>query len=238
MAVRKIYCEVVEGAVYEDRCIFKMSQTVEGNKTCERCILRELEDVKKSLSDGKQVKKKKRNRGLRRKCLDTTILSQKEQAPSPRNNKRGPVQRKKEFPKDSARESTSLVLDIRQLSELTGKARRTLQEWAQQGKIPAKKTEKGWEFSKIEIEEWLSGKDISTGADKNPSSPKAENLRVEGTEQEGSEKDSEVSNTDDLEGSSMNGLPKNGVTPKGISEEKTEALSLSDQTQNDPEVTK
>lgn len=122
MAVRKIYCEVVEGAVYSDRCLFRLREVVESSETCKNCILRELEDIKRSLSEGKKVKKKKRKRGRDRR--------------------------------------------------------------------------------------------------------------------DGSEKDSGTSKMEDPEGSDVNGLQEDGITPNEVSEEKAEALRLSNKTQNDPEVRK
>jgi excisionase family DNA binding protein len=46
LKVRKIFCEIVSGAVYSDRCLWKLRQAIEGNKACEECILRELEEIK------------------------------------------------------------------------------------------------------------------------------------------------------------------------------------------------
>ena len=46
MSNRKIYCEVIEGVVYDDRCLFKLSKIIEGNKTCKACVVRETERIK------------------------------------------------------------------------------------------------------------------------------------------------------------------------------------------------
>ena len=43
---RKVYCQVVEGVVYDDRCLFKLSKIIEKNRTCEVCIVREMERIK------------------------------------------------------------------------------------------------------------------------------------------------------------------------------------------------
>jgi len=51
---RKIFCEIVEGAVYEDRCLYKLSKVVEGNPTCKNCIIQELEVLKGK--KGKKIK--------------------------------------------------------------------------------------------------------------------------------------------------------------------------------------
>lgn len=69
--VRKVFCEVVEGTVYEDRCLFKLSQVIDGNPTCKECVLQEIEALKskrqiprtrcsKKLKRPKKLKKPKR----------------------------------------------------------------------------------------------------------------------------------------------------------------------------------
>jgi excisionase family DNA binding protein len=57
---RKVFCELLEAACYEDRCLFRLCQVVDGNKTCERCIVREV--------DGLRHRIKKEN-----KKSDTTV---------------------------------------------------------------------------------------------------------------------------------------------------------------------
>lgn len=47
MDKRKIYCEVLEGVTYDDRCLFRLSKVIEANPTCEHCILRELQLLKR-----------------------------------------------------------------------------------------------------------------------------------------------------------------------------------------------
>jgi hypothetical protein len=51
---RKIFCEVIEGIVYEDRCLYKLSKILEG-RTCGNCILRELERMKSGKAEGSSV---------------------------------------------------------------------------------------------------------------------------------------------------------------------------------------
>ena len=43
---RKVFCLVVEGIVYSDRCLYKLRQMINGSKTCQSCILQELEKLK------------------------------------------------------------------------------------------------------------------------------------------------------------------------------------------------
>jgi hypothetical protein len=68
MSDRKIYCEIIEGICYEDRCLFKLSKIIEGNKTCEACILRETERLKSvGMGENRLEKKKKVKPGPKRK---------------------------------------------------------------------------------------------------------------------------------------------------------------------------
>jgi excisionase family DNA binding protein len=150
MVERKIYCNVLEGAVYEDRCLFKLSKILEGNKSCENCILRELEKIKLS--------------GAKR----TYSTAEKRIRPE----HKGPRQVKKEIPsvclsriqegemepiKDAA-QITRQSYRVRDLVNLLGKSERRIRELAKEGKVPARKIGKGWQFSKEEIDQWLSRK--------------------------------------------------------------------------------
>ena len=63
MPNRKIYCEIMDGICYEDRCLFKLSKIIEGNKVCEACILREAEKLKETGPE----KKKKAKSGPKKK---------------------------------------------------------------------------------------------------------------------------------------------------------------------------
>src|SRR4030066_335450 len=47
MAGRKIYCNVLEGITYDDRCLFKLSKVIEANPECENCILRLYERMRR-----------------------------------------------------------------------------------------------------------------------------------------------------------------------------------------------
>ena len=46
--------------------------------------------------------------------------------------------------------------DVRFLSNLLGKSERRIQEWAKEGKVPARKVGERWQFLKEEIDRWLS----------------------------------------------------------------------------------
>lgn len=63
--LRKIFCEIVEGAVYEDRCLFKLSQVIDGNPICKECILQELEALKREKKIPKERKCSKKPERLK-----------------------------------------------------------------------------------------------------------------------------------------------------------------------------
>jgi hypothetical protein len=67
MSNRKIYCEVIEGVVYDDRCLFKLSKIIEGNKTCKDCVLHEIEKNKSSRIEKTDMKKRKRGKVKRKR---------------------------------------------------------------------------------------------------------------------------------------------------------------------------
>lgn len=80
MANRKIYCEVIEGVVYDDRCLFKLSKVIDGNKACEGCILRELEKSKEGKGYSKKrlrerEKEEQGRSGTSRRTLNNRIVS-------------------------------------------------------------------------------------------------------------------------------------------------------------------
>ncbi len=62
---RKIFCEIIQGVVYEDRCLFKLSKVIEGNRSCRGCILQEIEKFKsgKRKSKKRGEKRSKREKG-------------------------------------------------------------------------------------------------------------------------------------------------------------------------------
>lgn len=145
MVDRKIYCEVLEGVTFSDRCLFKLSKIIEGNRTCENCILRQLERMKsgkaersdindinvtKVTNDIKDIRRKRRRTKLRPK------------------RKPGPIA---DAPQDAEQPYT-----VQALIKLIGKPDRTIRKWAEKGKIPAHKVGKKWLFPKEEIDRWLS----------------------------------------------------------------------------------
>jgi len=148
METRKVYCEIVEGVTYETRCLFKLSKIIEGNETCENCILRQLERMKKAgrscandISNSKDIKDIKDIKGVKKKSR---------RAKARRGRKPGAIT---VAPPDPGQTYT-----VQDLSQLLGKPKRRIQELAQKGKIPGHKVGRHWKFPKEEIDKWLSEK--------------------------------------------------------------------------------
>jgi len=144
MTPRKVHCEVIEGLVYEDRCLYKLCQVTKDSKTCESCILRELErfkSVKTNVSDVSFI------------SSDIKISSDVSDG---RTGKRRSKRGRKRTPKFIGSETPKQMYSSQELSKVLGKAERTLQEWAQKGKIPAVRVGIKWRFPKEEVDRWLS----------------------------------------------------------------------------------
>lgn len=137
--IRKIFCGIVEGVTYSDRCLLKLCKVIEDNKTCSRCILyqfEKMESAKIKRSDIKDIKNiKDMKKGKRR------IEASPEKKLKPIKNK-----------------DTIQMYSSQDLIELLGKSERTIREWAQKGKVPARKVGKEWHFPKEEFDRWLSEK--------------------------------------------------------------------------------
>lgn len=56
---KKIWCGILEGATYEQNCLYKLSQTIPGNKCCEQCILFENLQLRAKLDEVKLLWRKK-----------------------------------------------------------------------------------------------------------------------------------------------------------------------------------
>ena len=133
--VKKVYCEIVEGITYSDRCLWKLSKIIEGNKVCEACLLRETEEIKLGRIEKRKTKPEKR------------IKFESKKSPRPARE---------------ISEDTNRVYSIQFLCKQLGKSERTIQDWAQKGKIPAQKIDGDWHFIKEEIDHWLSEKKHGT----------------------------------------------------------------------------
>lgn len=131
MKLRKIFCEIVEGAVYEDRCLFKLSQVIDGNPTCKACILQELEALKKEKMSHK--KRKHTRKPGRPKVLKNPKKDQK-------------------------------FYNTQEVSELLNISLRTIQRWAEKGKIPSKKIGSKLKYPKEEINRWVEERKKSNGS--------------------------------------------------------------------------
>lgn len=66
MTDRKIYCEVLEGVTFAERCLYELSKVIEGNKTCESCIFRELQRLRKGIVIESRPCKKNKDRRKKR----------------------------------------------------------------------------------------------------------------------------------------------------------------------------
>lgn len=154
MVVRKVFCEVLDGVTYSDRCLFKLSKIIEGNKFCEECLLRELERMKKGFvkedtaaTPGKKGHKK-RPKAAGRISKDW-----------------GDIKVMKDINISLDIKDTNISPDIKEaltvkgISELIGKSRRRVQELAKQGKIPAFKSGSLWFFNREEVDHWFSKKE-------------------------------------------------------------------------------
>lgn len=146
--IRKVLCEVVDGVVYSDRCLYKLSKVIEGNKTCENCILRRLEKIESRGVIVPDVGEKKRGKAKRvrraRKKISLAGLS-------------GIPKEGKEAIEDASQIDKQMY-SVQNLVNVLGKSERRIRELAQEGKIPAHKVGKVWHFPKKEMDRWLSEK--------------------------------------------------------------------------------
>lgn len=140
---KKIYCEVIEGVVYSDRCLWKLSKIIEG-RTCETCILRKFEEMESA--------KTKRSSDINI-TSDIKILKVIKGLKRSRRKIEAGLEKK---PKPIKNESLIQTYSSQELIELLGKPERIIRKWAQKGKIPAHKIGKKWLFPKEEIDHWLS----------------------------------------------------------------------------------
>ena len=170
MDIKKVWCSVVEAAVWSDRCLFKLSKIIEGSRDCESCLLRELEKIKfcgKEAKTGKKRKPKaKQMRGPRsivdvpndindvndtKDTKDTKGVKKKSRrAKARRGRKPGAIT---VAPPDPGQTYT-----VQDLSKLLGKPKRRIQELALLGEFPGHKVGRTWQFPKEEIDKWLSEK--------------------------------------------------------------------------------
>ena len=162
MGIRKIYCNVVEGVTYEDRCLFKLSKVIEGNPVCEDCTLRELLRLKRcgiKEAEARPVKKikaaqKKKPKAVRRmekvKEIKDANVSNDINVSNVSKHKKEPT---------PVAENSKQTYSVEDVSGLLGKSKRRTQELAKEGKIPAHKVGPHWAFDKEEIALWLSKKE-------------------------------------------------------------------------------
>lgn len=188
MPNRRIFCEVIEGICVEGRCLYALKKIIEGNRTCESCMVRELEDIKSARVRKEKEKIELYPRKERRKAKGAKAL-----VGSKPLGETGPVlkkrrNRKVEWAKRKINKQTPSVqddinmtkvsnvtkasnvtkvshatFDIRSLSDFLGRSVRRTQELAKEGKIPGHKVGAYWVFDKGEIDRWLSESKDHTG---------------------------------------------------------------------------
>lgn len=156
--MRKIFCNVLEGVTYEDRCLFALSKVLEGNPDCEDCLVREIRRLKhcgiketeaRPVVDVKIARKKKaktlrRRRKDAEKSNDTKVSNM---------TKVSNVTRVSLDPNLS--DEVEETLHVSEVAGLIGKSRRRTQELLKAGKIPGQKVGSHWRVDKAEIEKWL-----------------------------------------------------------------------------------
>ena len=148
MEMRKVYCSVVEGIVYEQRCLFHLSKVIEGNPVCENCVLRELLRLKRCGGKEAEARPAEKPRPQSKKKPKADRRTSKEKAGDTKESKGS---------KDIKEiNDISRSLDIKDLGRLLGKAKRTIQDLAKKAKIPgARKIGTRWAFDREEVERWL-----------------------------------------------------------------------------------
>jgi excisionase family DNA binding protein len=155
MPERKVYCSIIEGLIYEQRCLYHLSKVITGNKTCESCIVRELEKARSSSkaktggassisSDVKTSKDTKISKNIE------TLKKSKKSRRAKRRSQRGSSQ--------IGNGQAKQMYTTKELTRILGKAERTLQEWAQKGKIKAVRVGIAWGFPKEEVDRLLERK--------------------------------------------------------------------------------
>jgi excisionase family DNA binding protein len=123
--------------------LFSLSKIIEGNKTCENCILRELKLLK--CLGVKEIDKKKE--GDQRPVSALPKKKRPKKAAKPKDMKgSGAIQE----------QGADQSYTAESLAETLGKSKRRIQELAKQGKIPGRKVGSHWMFEKKEINAWIS----------------------------------------------------------------------------------
>jgi hypothetical protein len=56
---KKVWCGILEGAIYEQNCLFKLAQTIPGNKNCQNCVFFENIQLRNKIEELKLAWKKK-----------------------------------------------------------------------------------------------------------------------------------------------------------------------------------
>jgi len=154
MADRKIYCEILEGVTFSDRCLFKLSKIIEGNRTCENCILRQFERMKSGKAERSGANDINISNGTK---MTKVTNGPKGMSKRRRRSKSRPKRKPGSIAESPA--GTEQPYTVQSLSKLLQKSERRIQELAKEGKIPAHKVGMKWSFLREEMDRWLSEKE-------------------------------------------------------------------------------
>ena len=174
MTDKKVFCGIVEGIVFADRCLYELQKIIHGSKTCEECIYRELQRLKKGIVIEDRLPPKNKDRRKRTKATGKTRQKQAKSMKESKdikdtkdgkemNDIKKSLDQDTQGLKEELEKSTQdlrdlLILNVNELSKLLGKPKRRIQDLAQRGKIPGHKVGRHWGFPKEEIDKWLSEK--------------------------------------------------------------------------------
>ncbi|MFB3887621.1 MAG: helix-turn-helix domain-containing protein [Thermodesulfobacteriota bacterium] len=175
MGIRKIYCNVVEGVTYEDRCLLKLSKIIEGNPVCEDCTLRELLRLKRcgvKEAGAKPIEKprpKKKVKTVKRKHIKEAKEIKKRNVSSMSEVINVSNVSKSIGEASSLNDEAKPTYSVQDLIKLLGRSKRRIQELAKEGKIPgADKSGLHWVFNKEEVDQWLLNRSRNTRIPKQP----------------------------------------------------------------------
>ncbi|MBM4277275.1 MAG: helix-turn-helix domain-containing protein [Deltaproteobacteria bacterium] len=163
---KRIYCSVLEGVTFAERCLYELSKVIQGSKTCESCIFREFQRLKKGIVIGdkpsKKNKDKRKRKATRRTPREEDIKGSNDIKEIKGINGSNDIKEMKEADDlkispdtDDQGAAGKSALGVEDVSKLIGRSRRRVQEYAKKGKIQARKIGQHWVFDKEEIDCWL-----------------------------------------------------------------------------------
>jgi excisionase family DNA binding protein len=124
----KIWCDVWDGAIYRESCLYHLGKVARENKTCPGCICYENMQLEERLERARSPKRARKEEKSGKEI-------------------REPIQRPDADPNQ--------FYSSKELAKLFGRSPRTIQTWAEERKIPAEKNGPYWRFPKAEINGFL-----------------------------------------------------------------------------------